>query len=64
MYKHIIIIVPTILWEIFTETLAIRVLFHLRQALLLHVMRLDAVAITLLGHDIGQAHVLGVVVLD
>ena len=27
-------------------------------------MRLDAVTITLLGHDIGQAHVLGVVVLD
>ena len=36
MYKNIIIIVPTILWEIFTETLAFRALFHLRQALLLH----------------------------
>lgn len=46
------------------RSLDFRFLFHLRQALLLHVMRLDAVTITLLGHDIGQAHVLGVVVLD
>jgi hypothetical protein len=27
-------------------------------------MRLDAVAIALLGHDIGQAHVFGIVVFD
>jgi len=39
-------------------------LFDLRQALLLHVMRFDAVAIALLMHHIGKAHVFGVTVLD
>lgn len=39
-------------------------LFHLRKALLLHVVGFDAVAITALRHDIGQAHVLGIGIFD
>jgi hypothetical protein len=36
----------------------------LSKALLLHVVGFDAVAITALRHDIGQAHVLGIGIFD